>query len=79
QIDPGRDIEFTWGPVDALDHASPYPGYGTKMGIDATRKWPGEGQVRPWPEAVEMSPEVKALVDARWEEYGFGSRPPHSA
>ncbi|MEW6545361.1 MAG: menaquinone biosynthesis decarboxylase [Bacillota bacterium] len=73
-VDPGRDVTVVWGPVDALDHAAPYPAYGTKMGIDATRKWPGEGQVRPWPARAEMSPEIRELVDRRWEEYGLGSR-----
>ena len=42
-IDPERDIQFTLGPVDSLDHASRLPNYGSKMGIDATRKWPSEG------------------------------------
>lgn len=70
-VDPGRDITIVPGPLDTLDHAAPYPAYGTKMGIDATRKWPGEGQVRPWPERAEMSAEIRELVDRRWEEYGF--------
>jgi 4-hydroxy-3-polyprenylbenzoate decarboxylase len=73
-VDPGRDVSVVWGPVDALDHAAPYPGYGTKMGIDATRKWPGEGQVRAWPERAEMSAEIRDLVDRRWKEYGFDDR-----
>ncbi len=62
-IDPERDVCFVRGPVDILDHASRLPGFGSKMGIDATRKVPGEGFDRPWPEAIEMSPEVKARVD----------------
>ncbi len=49
-IDPERDIQFTLGPVDSLDHASRLPNFGSKMGIDATRKWPAEGFTRPWPE-----------------------------
>ncbi len=61
-IDPERDVCFVRGPVDILDHASPLPGLGSKMGIDATRKWPGEGFTRPWPEAIEMSPEVHERV-----------------
>jgi len=65
-IDPERDICFVRGPVDILDHASRLPGFGTKMGIDATRKWPGEGFARPWPAAVEMTEEVKARVDQLW-------------
>jgi len=39
-IDPERDIQFTLGPVDTLDHSSRLPNFGSKMGIDATRKWP---------------------------------------
>jgi 4-hydroxy-3-polyprenylbenzoate decarboxylase len=66
-IDPERDVHFVPGPVDILDHAARRPGYGSKMGIDATRKWPAEGFTRPWPEAIEMSPEVKARVDSLWE------------
>jgi 4-hydroxy-3-polyprenylbenzoate decarboxylase len=46
-IDPERDIQFTLGPVDSLDHASRLPNYGSKMGIDATRKWASEGFTRP--------------------------------
>lgn len=70
-IDPERDAEFVLGPVETLDHASRLPKYGSKMGIDATRKWPEEGFARPWPDEIVMSPEVKALVDRRWAEYGL--------
>ncbi len=70
-VDPRRDIEFVTGPVDILDHASPVCGAGSKMGIDATRKIAGEGQVREWPEELEMSDEIRRLVDGRWGEYGF--------
>ncbi len=70
-VDPERDIEFTRGPLDALDHASPQPLAGSKMGIDATRKWQGEGQVRPWPDDIRMKPEIVDLVTRRWKEYGF--------
>jgi 4-hydroxy-3-polyprenylbenzoate decarboxylase len=70
-IDPERDVCFVRGPVDILDHASRLPGMGSKMGIDATRKWPAEGFTRLWPEAIEMTPEVKAQVDARWAELGL--------
>ena len=48
-IDPERDIQYTLGPVDSLDHASRLPNFGSKMGIDATRKWPTEGFTRPGP------------------------------
>jgi len=70
-VDVGRDMLVTQGPVDALDHAAPYFAYGSKVGFDATRKWPGEGQVRPWPEAIRMSDEVRARVDRRWPDYGI--------
>jgi 4-hydroxy-3-polyprenylbenzoate decarboxylase len=70
-VDPQRDIEFVHGPVDILDHAAPVCGAGSKMGIDATRKIPGEGQVRPWPVELEMTPEIEALVTRRWGEYGL--------
>ncbi len=70
-VDPQRDIELVRGPVDILDHAAPVCGAGSKMGIDATRKLPGEGTVRAWPAELEMTPEVKALVTRRWGEYGL--------
>ncbi|NPA39256.1 MAG: menaquinone biosynthesis decarboxylase [Thermodesulfobacteria bacterium] len=67
-VDPERDIMIVKGPVDALDHASPYPAYGSKMCIDATRKWKEEGFTRQWPEETEMSPEVKEKVDKIWKK-----------
>jgi 4-hydroxy-3-polyprenylbenzoate decarboxylase len=70
-IDPERDIQFTLGPVDSLDHASRLPNFGSKMGIDATRKWPTEGFTRPWPQEIKMSEEVKARVDRMWKELGI--------
>jgi len=66
-IDPERDIQFTLGPVDSLDHASRLPNYGSKMGIDATRKWPTEGFSRPWPDEILMDARTKALVDSKWK------------
>jgi 4-hydroxy-3-polyprenylbenzoate decarboxylase len=71
-IDPERDIQFTMGPVDSLDHASRLPNYGSKMGIDATRKWAAEGFTRPWPQMLTMPAEVKARVDAIWKGLGIG-------
>ncbi len=68
-IDPKRDIYFVDGPVDALDHASYLPNIGSKMGIDATKKWKEEGFNREWPPDVEMSEEIKRLVDEKWEKY----------
>ena len=66
-IDPERDIQFTLGPVDSLDHASRLPNYGSKMGIDATRKWASEGFTRPWPDEIVMDSKTKALVDTKWK------------
>ncbi|MBM4284716.1 MAG: menaquinone biosynthesis decarboxylase [Deltaproteobacteria bacterium] len=70
-IDPRRDVVFVDGPVDALDHASPLPHYGSKMGIDATRKWPEEGFTREWPEVIEMDQEVVRKIDALWPQLGL--------
>jgi 4-hydroxy-3-polyprenylbenzoate decarboxylase len=70
-IDPERDIQFMLGPVDSLDHASRLPDYGSKMGIDATRKWPSEGFARPWPDEIRMDEKTKALVDKKWKELGL--------
>ena len=70
-IDPERDIQFTLGPIDSLDHASRLPNYGSKMGIDATRKWSSEGFNRPWPDEILMDEKTKALVDKKWKELGF--------
>jgi 4-hydroxy-3-polyprenylbenzoate decarboxylase len=70
-IDPQRDILFTRGPIDQLDHASQYPNFGSKMGIDATKKWPSEGFNRPWPNDVVMTDEVKRKVDAIWRQLGL--------
>ncbi|KJR99063.1 MAG: hypothetical protein VR68_09655 [Peptococcaceae bacterium BRH_c4a] len=70
-IDARRDVEIVEGPLDALDHSSPMPHYGAKMGIDATKKWSGEGHLREWPQDIAMSPEVKAMVDRKWGSYGI--------
>jgi len=70
-IDPERDIQFMLGPVDSLDHASRLPNYGSKMGIDATRKWKAEGFDRPWPAMIEMDSATKAKVDALWAKLGL--------
>jgi len=70
-IDPERDIQFTMGPIDSLDHASRLPNYGSKMGIDATRKWPAEGFNRPWPQMLTMDASVKARIDMLWKKLGI--------
>ena len=67
-IDPERDIQFTMGPIDVLDHASRLFAYGSKMGIDATRKTASEGFTRDWPDQIEMSEEIKKLVDSKWAD-----------
>jgi 4-hydroxy-3-polyprenylbenzoate decarboxylase len=66
-IDPERDIQFTMGPVDSLDHAARLANYGSKMGIDATRKWSTEGFGRPWPDEIVMDAKTRALVDGKWK------------
>jgi len=70
-IDPERDTRFTMGPMDVLDHASRGFTYGSKMGIDATRKWPEEGFTRNWPAKIEMDTTTKRAVDAMWERLGL--------
>ncbi len=70
-IDPGRDVVIVEGPVDDLNFASPLPRYGTKMGIDATRKWREEGFNRPWPEDIVMDEAVKRKVDELWSQLGL--------
>ncbi len=68
-IDPERDIRFSLGPIDDLDHAARGPAFGSKMGIDGTRKWPEEGVTRnqPWPEVARMDPSVKERMASVWE------------
>ncbi|HLB36942.1 MAG TPA: menaquinone biosynthesis decarboxylase [Gemmatimonadales bacterium] len=70
-IDPERDIRFTMGPIDVLDHSSRAFTYGSKMGIDATRKWKEEGFDREWPRPIVMDQETKRRVDAMWGELGI--------
>ena len=70
-IDPERDTRFTMGPIDVLDHSSRAFTYGSKMGIDATRKWPEEGFTRNWPAFIEMDEATKACVDAMWPRLGI--------
>jgi len=70
-VDPKRDVIIEEGPVDILNHASPFFGYGGKMGIDATEKLKEEGHPREWPPAIEMSEDIKKLVSEKWEKYGI--------
>ena len=71
RMDPARDttmIENT--PIDYLDFASPVSGLGSKMGLDATNKWPGETN-REWGEPIVMDSAVKQKIDAMWDELGI--------
>ena len=70
-INPATDITFAEGPIDDLDHATPIPKFGSKMGIDATAKGITDGRSREWPPDIVMLEEIKTLVDHRWKEYGF--------
>jgi 4-hydroxy-3-polyprenylbenzoate decarboxylase len=70
-ISPQRDVFFVEGPIDSLDHSSPLPNYGSKMGIDATKKLSSEGFNRDWPEILEMSPEVKKKINGMWRDLGI--------
>jgi 4-hydroxy-3-polyprenylbenzoate decarboxylase len=73
-IDPERDVRFTKGPVDVLDHASQHFTFGSKMGIDGTRKWKDEGFIREWPPLITMDPGTKARVDQLWPKLGITLR-----
>ncbi len=70
-VDPRRDTMIVDGPLEVLDHSAPLPLFGSKMGIDATRKWMGEGHGREWPEDIVMDPKISDLVSRRWSEYGL--------
>ena len=70
-IDPKRDMVFLDGPVDVLDHAAPRLGFGSKVGIDATRKWRGEGFDREWPDAISMDEKTKRYIDTIWHKLGL--------
>lgn len=70
-IDAKQDIVMVEGPLDALDHSSPMAKWGTKIGIDATKTWPEEGHTREWPDEINMSEDIKKMVDAKWKELGL--------
>jgi 4-hydroxy-3-polyprenylbenzoate decarboxylase len=72
-IDPERDIQFVLGPVDTLDHAARLQDFGSKMGIDATRKWPEEGYTGRWPDEIKMDEAIKNRVDALWAQLKIDS------
>jgi len=70
-IDPERDVQFMLGPMDTLDHAARMQDFGSKMGIDATRKWASEGFTRPWPDEILMDGKTKARVEGLWKSLGI--------
>jgi 4-hydroxy-3-polyprenylbenzoate decarboxylase len=74
-IDPERDVQFVMGPVDTLDHAARMQDYGSKMGIDATRKWASEGYAGRWPDEIKMDATTKARVTEIWKELHLGDFP----
>lgn len=67
-IDPQRDLEFVLGPIDTLDHASRQPNYGSKVGIDATKKLPEEGFSRSWPRELTMPASVVERINSLWNK-----------
>ena len=73
-IDPERDIQFVLGPVDTLDHAARRQDFGSKMGIDATRKLACEGYDGIWPDEIKMDSATKSRVDALWSRLGLSKR-----
>lgn len=70
-VDPKRDIFFSEGPVDVLDHSSNTPLYGSKIAIDATKKLKTEGYLREWPDELKWPEEILGLINRRWKEYGL--------
>ena len=73
RMDPKRDMQFVEStPIDYLDFASPVAGLGSKVGFDATNKWPGETD-REWGEPAFMSDDIKMHVDSIWDKLGIDS------
>jgi 4-hydroxy-3-polyprenylbenzoate decarboxylase len=72
-LDPERDARFSMGPIDVLDHSSRAFTYGSKLGLDATRKWPEEGFTRNWPKRIRMSDAVRTKIDSIWSSLGLES------
>jgi 4-hydroxy-3-polyprenylbenzoate decarboxylase len=64
-------VQFNLGPADTLDHASRIQDFGSKMGIDATRKWSSEGFTRPWPDEILMDAGTRTRIDALWKSLGL--------
>ncbi len=71
RVDPARDVTLIENtPIDYLDFASPVSGLGSKMGLDATNKWPGETD-REWGRPIRQDPEVRQRIDDIWDELGL--------
>jgi 4-hydroxy-3-polyprenylbenzoate decarboxylase len=71
RMDPARDLTIVENtPIDYLDFASPVSGLGSKIGLDATDKWPGE-VTREWGRKIRMSDDVVKKVDAMWKDLGL--------
>jgi 4-hydroxy-3-polyprenylbenzoate decarboxylase len=68
-LDAHRDVVIVEGPLDVLDHASSAKGWGGKMGLDATRKWPEEGFARPWPDELVMERSAEGKAEALLKKY----------
>jgi 4-hydroxy-3-polyprenylbenzoate decarboxylase len=68
--DPQRDSIFTKSPSDVLDHATSEIAIGSKLGIDATKKLPGEGFKRPWPPLIKMDAAVRKKIDSLFGNAG---------
>ncbi len=68
-VDWRRDTTLVDGPVDQLDHSAIRNSYGGKIGIDATAKTPLDGHERGWPDEIEMTEEIRGLVDEKWSSY----------
>jgi 4-hydroxy-3-polyprenylbenzoate decarboxylase len=73
--DPERDVQFTRGPVDDLEDASDLAAYGSKMGIDATQKWPSEGFTRPRPRKIATTEAATARAETLWASIRKGWKP----
>ena len=73
--DPERDVQFMRGPVDDLEDASDLPAYGSKMGIDATRKWASEGFRRAWPKKIVTTPAARDRAEQIWQKISRGWKP----
>ena len=70
-LDPERDVRFSMGPIDVLDHSSRSFTFGSKMGLDGTRKLPEEGFTRDWPRLIEMDERTRQRIDEIWPALGI--------